>query len=255
MIAATNKDLQNIVEQNQFRADLFYRLNGFPIKLPPLSERQQDIPLLAAHFLKKHGYESVKGVSDRAVSALQTYSWPGNVRELENVLRRAAILVQSEGRDLIQLNDLPTEICESDSVSLKQIDYKSLEEQILESLRSLQFSHSAISKTAQMLGNRDRGTITEYFRGICFKEFVQANYDLDAAVKVVASTNDEKTLAKVRDKMHEYLRNLYPLPESPITGEAHVSSLPSQYKGLPKKYHAYLKKVIEHFLQNPSYSI
>ncbi|RIK63836.1 hypothetical protein DCC62_26360, partial [candidate division KSB1 bacterium] len=99
IIAACNKNLPAEVEKGNFRADLFYRLNGFPIILPPLRERQEDIPLLAAHFLSKHGYEKVRGFSEAAMTALQAYAWPGNVRELENLVRRAAILAQSAGRN------------------------------------------------------------------------------------------------------------------------------------------------------------
>ncbi len=99
IIAATNKDLEKEVEKGNFREDLFYRLNVIPIKIPPLRERKEDIPLLAEFFLKKickrEGIEE-KRFSEDAIKALVNYSWPGNVRELENLIERAIILSESE---------------------------------------------------------------------------------------------------------------------------------------------------------------
>ncbi|MDZ7262329.1 MAG: sigma 54-interacting transcriptional regulator, partial [candidate division KSB1 bacterium] len=237
VIAASNKDLQEQMEKGHFRSDLFYRLNGFLITLPPLRERLEDIPLLAVHFLRKYGHHSV-GFSERVMQVLRAYPWPGNVRELENVVRRAAILAKSEGRNVIRESHLPEEILKSDFAALT---YKPLEEQVLDSLRALKFSRSAISQTAQALGNRDRGTITEYFRGICFEQLVKAEYDVDAASKAIAATTEEQVIAKVRAKIKEYLSNLTSKEK-----EAGVEELPSPYKGLPKKYHPYLQQVLEH---------
>ncbi|MCH8019546.1 sigma 54-interacting transcriptional regulator [candidate division KSB1 bacterium] len=246
VIAATNKNLLDEAERGPFRNDLFFRLNGFPLTLPPLEERQEDIPLLCKHFLKKHNYDAIEGLSDRAVVALKNYSWPGNIRELENVTRRVAIITQSEKRNLIQLNDLPKEIRDASKPNEANVDYKPLEEQILESLRSLKFSRSSITATAEALGNRDRGTITEYFRGLCFKYLAENNFDLEKAANSLAATEDEETVEKVRSKIADYLNNLYPLPD-PIDSENPDSkNLPSQYKGLPKKFHPYLNRIINH---------
>lgn len=98
VIAATNKDLQDMTKTGQFREDLFYRLNVFPIRLPALKHRLDDVPLLAQHFLQKHGSSSAGRVttfSPSAISSLMGYAWPGNIRELENVVRRA--LIKTEG--------------------------------------------------------------------------------------------------------------------------------------------------------------
>ncbi len=98
VIAATHRDLPKLVAEERFREDLFYRLSVIPIHLPPLRERTEDIPLLAAHFLEKHTQEMGKplsGVSKEAMALLQAYPWPGNVRELENVVERAVALEQS----------------------------------------------------------------------------------------------------------------------------------------------------------------
>lgn len=101
IIATTNRDLRLEVEKGNFREDLFYRLNVIPIKLPPLRERKEDIPLLTKFFLKKNAErlkKPVKSISAESVNALINYSWPGNVRELGNVIERAVIL---EKKDVI----------------------------------------------------------------------------------------------------------------------------------------------------------
>ena len=99
LIAATNKNLEELMAKKSFREDLYYRLNVVSIHLPPLRERKEDIPLLVNHFLKKYnktGSKVVKGVSSRALELLMDYDWPGNVRELENVIERAIVLRQDE---------------------------------------------------------------------------------------------------------------------------------------------------------------
>lgn len=101
VIAATNHDLEEMVQQRAFRADLFYRLNVFPIRVPPLRERAEDIPILIAHFVRqfaeRYGKKSVE-VTDEAINRLKNYSWPGNIRELQNVIERA--VVATTGRTL-----------------------------------------------------------------------------------------------------------------------------------------------------------
>jgi formate hydrogenlyase transcriptional activator len=95
IVAATNRDLMEDVRAGRFRSDLYYRLNVFPLRLPPLRERPEDIPLLAAHFAAKHGARfgrSIDRIDRRSMKLLESHHWPGNVRELENVIERATIL-------------------------------------------------------------------------------------------------------------------------------------------------------------------
>ena len=95
IVAASNKNLEKAAEEKKFREDLYYRLNVFPIKIPPLRERKEDIPLLVEYFLKKYCLEiktSEKSVSKEALNLLMNYHWKGNVRELENTIERAVIL-------------------------------------------------------------------------------------------------------------------------------------------------------------------
>lgn len=99
VVSATNKNLPEMVKRGEFREDLFFRLNGLRIKLPPLRERKEDIPLLAQHFLQKIAAENglqVGGVSEQALRVLANYDWPGNIRELENTLRNAVIFAEGK---------------------------------------------------------------------------------------------------------------------------------------------------------------
>jgi Nif-specific regulatory protein len=98
IIAATNRDMKKLVEDNSFREDLFYRLNVFPIGIPPLRERGGDIPVLAEHFIKQLSDRDLS-ISPDAVKKLESYSWPGNVRQLINVLQRAVILCDADTID------------------------------------------------------------------------------------------------------------------------------------------------------------
>jgi DNA-binding NtrC family response regulator len=97
VIAATNRDLRQLVAQGKFQDDLFYRLNVIPIEIPPLRERREDIPALVEHFIKKHAQRTgrrIERIDDDALAGLQQYEWPGNVRELENTIERAVVLSQ-----------------------------------------------------------------------------------------------------------------------------------------------------------------
>ncbi len=110
IVAATNRDLGALIEDGQFREDLFYRLSVVAIELPPLRERRDDIPLLLQHFLRKHceRYQlTIPSLTDDAIDLLTRYAWPGNVRELENVIERLVVLGRS---DVIRGEELPPHI-------------------------------------------------------------------------------------------------------------------------------------------------
>lgn len=120
IIAATNKDMEKALEEGSFRQDLYYRLNVFPLEIPPLRVRNDDIMLLAGHFLKRANRDlnkKIYGFSDESVDALLSYSWPGNVRELENVIERAVVIA----RDVyLQPRDMMLSIADDDGA----LDYK-----------------------------------------------------------------------------------------------------------------------------------
>jgi two-component system response regulator HydG len=109
ILAATNHDLEQSVVQGTFRRDLFFRLNVLTLRIPPLRERRQDIPLLVAHVLERLGRDArtERTISDEALKILLNYDWPGNVRELENCLERACALSSANE---IQVRDLPTQV-------------------------------------------------------------------------------------------------------------------------------------------------
>jgi DNA-binding NtrC family response regulator len=115
VLAATNKDLDKLVEEGSFREDLYYRLKVIPINIPPLRERKSDIPLLIHHFLKTMSQtkeKKIKGISKDAIKALSNYNWPGNVRELENIIERMVILADGEE---LTVQDLPEKILQEHS--------------------------------------------------------------------------------------------------------------------------------------------
>jgi two-component system response regulator AtoC len=117
LIAATHRDLRAEVAAGRFREDLFYRLHVFPIRLPALRERMEDVPLLAAHFVKKHARafrRDVAGFEPEALRILTSYAWPGNVRELENAVERAVAVARG---DDIQAADLPPDLAAAPSAA------------------------------------------------------------------------------------------------------------------------------------------
>jgi len=151
ILAATNKDLEKMIQQGTFREDLYYRLNVVSVLAPPLREKKEDILLLAQHFLTKytaHYGKKVKSISSQVMDHLRRYSWPGNVRELENAMERAIILSSGE---IILLEDLPPHMqptflsIESSPSSLEEGERKL----ILDALRATRGNQS---RAAQLLG-------------------------------------------------------------------------------------------------------
>ena len=99
VLAATNRDLHNAIAAGAFRQDLFYRLNVFPVHIPPLRERTEDIPVLVEYFVDRfarNAGKSIRSIEKRALELLELYSWPGNIRELQNVIERAVIVSETE---------------------------------------------------------------------------------------------------------------------------------------------------------------
>ena len=162
LIAATNKTLEDEVKKNTFREDLYYRLNVVKAVIPPLRERQEDIPLLINHFIEKFSRESgaaspVKGISNEAARILYDHSWNGNVRELENVIERSVILASGE---IITPADLPPRVRQSPGNTL---DLDGIPEGVglVETLatvekrmiiRAMNLSENVQTKAAQILG-------------------------------------------------------------------------------------------------------
>jgi len=156
VISATNKNLEDAVKKGEFREDLYYRISVFPIKLPPLRERKEDIPLIAAHFLNKYSLQEgkqIEQISPEALELLMAYHWPGNVRELENTIERAVVLATPPE---IGARDLPASIRSLGEKKIYESDNKlsnwieKLEEQALK--QALLECEGNISQTAKKLG-------------------------------------------------------------------------------------------------------
>ena len=157
VLTATNQSLEAAVEASTFRKDLFYRIATFPIAVPPLKDRYEDIPLLANHFLKKYAEKvkkSIKAISPAALRLLTQHDFPGNVRELENIIERAVLL---ETTELLQPSSLPTQISSmissqpilfsSDSTEI--LPFEEVERQIL--AHALKVMDNNVAKSAQAL--------------------------------------------------------------------------------------------------------
>ncbi|MFO7715743.1 sigma-54-dependent transcriptional regulator [Desulfosarcina sp.] len=153
VIAATNKNLDQAIQNKVFREDLFYRLNVVSITMPPLREMREDIPLLVNHFMAKHrrtGKTAVSGVSPEAMGRLMGYHWPGNVRQLENVIKRAFAL---GAKDRLDVNDLPNEIAQqSPKTTAADVDLnlKSIERNAIQ--QALQKCNGNKAEAAKLLG-------------------------------------------------------------------------------------------------------
>lgn len=156
IIAATNRDLKELVKKGQFREDLYYRLNVIQLELPPLRERKEEIPFLIDHFIKKYAErekKEIRGVTAEALDLLMKYDYPGNIRELENIIERAVVLSRS---NYITVEDLPLHLAKpsSETELIKKLPLperlKQIERQIiLEALERNQFNQL---QTAKELG-------------------------------------------------------------------------------------------------------
>ncbi len=127
LVAATNRDLETMIANKEFRSDLYYRLNVFPIRIPPLRDRKEDIPLLVSHFVQKFAKEMqkpIEAIPTAVMKGLRTWDWPGNIRELENFIERAVILTRGKALEapLAELRKTNTEaFVHTDLHEVKQV--------------------------------------------------------------------------------------------------------------------------------------
>jgi len=152
LIAATNRDLDELVTEGRFRQDLYYRMNVVPLRIPPLRERRDDIPLLVEHFLQqaqqRHGRQS-RRIAPAAMRRLCDYAWPGNVRQLRNLMERLVVTVESP---TVHAEDLPQEF-----LAVPRTGASSLEEAVQQAekqaiLAALANCNQHRERTAQLLG-------------------------------------------------------------------------------------------------------
>ncbi len=156
VLAATHKNLEEMIDQGTFRRDLFYRLSVVPVHLPPLRSRSTDIPELCVHFLNKYmqkNKKNIKGMHPEALNILTQYAWPGNIRELENTLERAVILCQGE---YITFRELPPHMVPeilsqpADTQDLPHFTLRDMEREVIRS--TLALANNNKSETAKRLG-------------------------------------------------------------------------------------------------------
>jgi len=155
VIAATNRPLRTAIEKKEFREDLYYRLNVFPVHCPPLRERKEDIPILVRHFLKKHEGKMVKKISNvesKVMDDLIMYDWPGNIRELENLIERAMILspgnILEAGDWLPKTNLIASENGQKSLLKLEEVE----KDHIIETLKKVNWKVSGEKGAAKILG-------------------------------------------------------------------------------------------------------
>ena len=238
-ITATHRNLEEAINNGEFRKDLFYRLNTIPIKLPPLRERKEDIEMLAQHFLGKYSVEykkDIQGISKRAITKIKDYHWPGNIRELENVIQRGITMATGE---LIQENDL--------GLGNGGTSTENPDELLLSKLRENNFE---INQTATGL-TMHRNTVTARFKGICFDLLVKHQVDSEkAAGEISGGASNRSTVLQMINEYHENLRNT--ARESQSLDEAIQTAL-KRNKNVPAHYHSAIEKLVRIYRKDMDY--
>lgn len=182
VLAATNSKIETVIERGGFRRDLFYRLNGVPVRLPPLRERREDIPLLAEHFLRRYAEKfgrRIEGFTDEMTANLLAYDWPGNIRELQHVVQRAVVLSENERLIESRRAQLPVESTKSPPVRLS---FKEAKAQVVASferryVESMLATHGGNITRAARAARKDRRGFFELIRkhGIDARRFRPAD--------------------------------------------------------------------------------
>ena len=235
IIAATNRDLTQGVTDGWFRPDLYARLRGLIVTLPPLRDRREDIPLLAEHFLKKASTAMTRPslqFTEDALKTLQDHAWPHNVRELQQCIEQAVALTDGT---LIGVDDLrlavpfPPRSARSggDSVSIPDVTG---DRAVLECLRNHRFDMQA---TARALG-WDRSTVTQRLKGLCFQALAENRGD-----KTLAATSLAQNPALVRTvelKLIEYTDHLFQVARNYSSPSDAIEACRKRFKNLPDRH-------------------
>jgi DNA-binding NtrC family response regulator len=197
IIAATNKDLRNMVAEGKFREDLFYRLEVIPLVIPPLRQRKEDVPLLVDHFIQefnRNNKKQIRGVSSRTMGVLLRYHWPGNVRELENCIERAAVMADGDILDVTDLTQILRPVAAGAAPPPSASDHwpRSLRDAerdlILKTLQSVQGNRT---RAAELLGISLRGL---HYK---LKAIGQGNVEAPNGGKVPAASAQPPQISKV----------------------------------------------------------
>ena len=252
IVSATNKNLQEEIQEGRFRDDLFYRLNTIPITLPPLRERKDDIEMLIQHFIQKYCTEygkDIKGISDKAVKRLYDFDWPGNIRELENVIQRGITLAAGE---LIQEKDLGLVNSGPSKPQLEphKYEHKSAgDELLLETFRNNGFE---ISQTAKKL-NMHRNTVTARFKGICFDLLVKHRFDLEKTANEISE--EQSNYSTVLQMISDYHNNLIKTATESETLEQAIQVALKRNKNVPVQYHYAIKELVKNYCDSKAVRI
>jgi DNA-binding NtrC family response regulator len=241
VVAASNRDLERGVTEGWFREDLYFRLEGLVLRLPPLRERAGDIPLIAARLFRDIAAELGRPgltLSEEAVAALAAHDWPGNVRELQNVLRQAATLADGSvvrGADLrLGRQPRPSTPASRPAVALDSTG----DDAVLASLRQHQFDMQATGRTLGW----DRSTVTQRLKGLGFRALVEAGGDRARAALTLAG--DPALARTVEVKLREYHEHLLRSVEGFDSADAAVAACRRRFKNLPERHFRFLETLV-----------
>src|SRR5215475_4116834 len=232
VVAASNRDLERASAEGSFREDLYFRLKGLVLQLPPLRERPKDVALLAARFVRDAAAEvgrPARPLSEAALAALERNDWPGNARELQNCLRQALALADGSAITVVDLRLSAREPGREDSGS---------DEAVLASLRQHGFDMQA---TASGLG-WDRSTVTQRLKGLGFRALVESGGDLGKAALALAG--DPALGRTVELKLREYSDHLTKVVEGFPTADEAIAACRRRFKNLPERHFRSLELLV-----------
>jgi DNA-binding NtrC family response regulator/CHASE2 domain-containing sensor protein len=236
IVAASNRDLERGSAEGWFREDLYFRLKGLVLRLPPLRERPQDVPLLAERFVREAAAEVGRPplpLSEAALAALERNDWPGNARELQNCLRQALALADGAAITVADLRLQTREPVREDSGG---------DEAVLDSLRRHAFDMQA---TARALG-WDRSTVTQRLKGLGFRALVDSQGDRGKAALTLAG--DPALGRTVELKLREYSDHLLRVVEGFGSPDEAVAACRKRFKNLPERHFRSLELLVrQHF--------
>lgn len=244
IIAATNRDLIQGVTDGWFRSDLYARLRGLPVTLPPLRDRREDIPLLADHFLKAAGTamsRSPLSFTEDALKTLEEYAWPHNVRELQQCIEQAAALTDG---DLIGVEDLrltrpfPPRSPRTGGAGSSPPDVAG-DRAVLECLRTHRFDMQA---TASALG-WDRSTVTQRLKGLCFQALVDHGHD--KVLTATALAQDPGLIRTVELKLIEYTDHLFQVARTYPSATDAIEACRRRFKNLSDRHFKAVEVLIQ----------
>jgi DNA-binding NtrC family response regulator len=240
IVAASNRDLERGSAEGWFREDLYFRLKGLVLRLPPLRERPRDVSLLAARFVREAAAEVGRPplpLSEAALAALERNDWPGNARELQNCLRQALALADGTALTVADLRLPAREQSHDDSGG---------DEAVLTSLREHGFDMQA---TARALG-WDRSTVTQRLKGLGFRALVDAQGDRGKAALALAG---DPTLGRtVELKLREYSDHLLRVVEGFSSPDDAVAACRKRFKNLPERHFRSLELLVRQHLERRS---